>query len=55
MIEEQQDIDKQEIKEFKLNGSDMWTGKSDFDLISDKLNEIIKEINQLKNKIKESK
>ena len=34
------------IKPLKLNNSDVWTGKTNEDLIVDKINEIIKHLNK---------
>ena len=37
-----------EIKPLKLNDSDVWTGKSDGELIVEKINELVKAVNELK-------
>jgi hypothetical protein len=37
----------EKIKELKLNNSDVWTGKTNQDLIVEKINEIIKKVNQI--------
>ena len=37
-----------EIEPLKLNDSDVWTGKSDGELITEKINELIKAVNELK-------
>ncbi len=41
----------EEIKELILNNSDVWTGKTNTDLIVEKINEIIKMLNKIKKSI----
>ena len=40
--------EEKEIERLKLNDSDVWTGKSDGELIVEKINELIDTINELK-------
>lgn len=39
-------LEDKKIEELKLNNSDVWTGKTNEDLIVDKINEIIKKLNK---------
>lgn len=40
-----------DIKDLVLNSSDVWTGKTDKDLIVEKINEIIKYLKEIKKTI----
>ena len=43
-------IEEKEIEKLKLNDSDVWTGKSDGELIVEKINELIDVINDMRDK-----
>lgn len=49
------EIDIQSIEELILNDCDVWTGKTNTDLINNKINELIKTVNQLTKEIKSIK
>lgn len=52
---EDETIDIDNIEELILNDYDVWTGKTNTDLINDKINELIKIVKQLNKEIKSIK
>ena len=52
---EDETIDIDSIEELILNDYDVWTGKTNTDLINDKINELIKIVKQLNKEIKSIK